>query len=88
MITKLFTALYADENILYFNEGSGDAVFNCYKMVILNIGLNNISLDDNFDEDDLNTIILIILLAWYIKFEKRKVCTILSHFSKYIKSLC
>ena len=23
---KLFTALYADENILYFNEDSGDAL--------------------------------------------------------------
>ena len=29
MIKKLFTTLYSDENILYFNEGSGDAVFNC-----------------------------------------------------------
>ena len=28
MIKKLFTALYADKNILYFNESSGDAVFN------------------------------------------------------------
>ena len=28
MIKKLFTALYADENILYFNVDSGDAVFN------------------------------------------------------------
>ena len=29
MIKKLFTALYADENILYFNEDSGNIVFNC-----------------------------------------------------------
>ena len=28
MIKKPFTALYADENILYFNENSGNAVFN------------------------------------------------------------
>ena len=27
MIEKLFTALHADENTLYFNEDSGDAVF-------------------------------------------------------------
>ena len=32
MIKKLFTALYADENIPYFNEDSGDAVFNYNKM--------------------------------------------------------
>ena len=34
--------------------------------------INNINLDNNFDEDDLDTIILIRLLAWHVKFEKRK----------------
>ena len=28
IIKKLFTTFYADKYILYFNEGSGDAVFN------------------------------------------------------------
>ena len=28
MIKKLFAALYADQNILYFNEDSGNVVFN------------------------------------------------------------
>ena len=41
-------------------------------MGIVNIDLNNINLDNNFDEDDPETIILIRLLAWHIKFEKRK----------------
>ena len=41
-------------------------------MGILNIDLNNITLDNNFDEDDPDTIILIRLLAWHIKFEKCK----------------
>ena len=41
-------------------------------MGILNIDLNNINLYNNFDEDDPDTIILIRLLAWHIKFEKRK----------------
>ena len=49
MIKKRFTALCADENILYFNEDSGDAVFNCNETGILNIDLNNISLDNDFD---------------------------------------
>ena len=40
MIKKLVTALYADENILYFNEDSGN-------MGVLNIGLNNVSLNNN-----------------------------------------
>ena len=67
MIKKLFTALYADEKILYFNEGSGDDVFNCKGMDVLNIDLNNVNLDNNFDEDDLDTIVLIRLLTWHIK---------------------
>ena len=39
-------------------------------MALLNIDLNNINLDNNFDDPD--TIILISLLAWDIKFEKSK----------------
>ena len=58
--------MYADENILYFNEGSGDAVFNCHEMGILNIDLDNIGLDHNLDEDHPDAIILIRLLAWNI----------------------
>ena len=72
MIKKKFTALYADENILYFNESSCDVLFNCNEMGLLNIDFNNIGLDDNFDEDDPDTIILMRLLAWHIKFEKWK----------------
>ena len=41
-------------------------------MGILNIDLNNINLDNSSDEDDPDTIILIRLLAWYIKFKKCK----------------
>ena len=75
MIKKLFTALYADENILYFNESSGDAVFNCNGLGILNIDHkdhNTTTLDDNFGEDDPDTIILIRFLFLHINFEKRK----------------
>ena len=35
MIKKLFTALHADENILYFKEDSGNAVFSCNEMVLI-----------------------------------------------------
>ena len=69
---KLFTDLYADENILHINEDSGNTVFNYNEMGIDDIVLNNINLDDNFDKEDPNTIILIRRLAWHIKFEKRK----------------
>ena len=55
-----------------FKEDSVNVVFDCNGMDILNIDLNNINLDNNFDEDDPDTIILIRLLTWHIKFEKRK----------------
>ena len=71
MIKRLLTAVYADENILYFNKDSSNVVFNCNGMGILNIDLNNINLDDtNYDEDDPDTIILIRRLASHTKFEK------------------
>ena len=39
-------------------------------MGILNIDLNNFNLDDtNYEKDDPDTIILIRLLAWHIKFK-------------------
>ena len=42
MIKKLFTAMYADENIPYFYENSDNVVFNCNDVGILNIDINEI----------------------------------------------
>ena len=64
--------MYADENILHFNEDSGNVLFSCNEMGILNINLNKINLDNNCDEDDPDTIDHITLVAWHIKFEKPK----------------
>ena len=72
MIKKLFTTLHADENIFYFNKDSGNVVFNCNEMGTLTIDPNNISLDNNFDEDNPDTIIFIRRLARHIKFGKPK----------------
>ena len=69
---NFFTALYADKNILYFNEDSVNVVFLCNEMGIFNIDLMNINLDNVFDEDDPDTITLTRLLAWHNEFEKRK----------------
>ena len=41
-------------------------------MGILNIDINNIILENNFDEDDPDIIILVRVVAWHIKFEKHK----------------
>ena len=71
MIKDLFTTLCADENILYFNEGSFNVLFTFNGMVILNVDFDNINLDNDLDEDGPDTIINIELLAWHIKFKKR-----------------
>ena len=39
-------------------------------MDTVNVDLNDINLDKSFDEDDPDTIILIRLLAWHIRFER------------------
>ena len=41
-------------------------------MNVLNIDPNKVNLDNNFDEDDPDTIIHIRILAWQIKLEKQK----------------
>ena len=46
IIKKLLTALYADDNILYFNEDAGDVVFSCNEIGIFSICFNKINLDD------------------------------------------
>ena len=71
-LKKLFTDLYADENVLYFNKDSGNFVSNCNEMGILNTDFNNINLDNNFDKDDPDIIILATLLARHIRFENAK----------------
>ena len=69
LIKSKIIKMYADENILYFNEVSSNTIFNCNGMGIVNIDLNNIDLDDtNYEDHDPDAIILIRLLAWHIKF--------------------
>ena len=62
MQMKIYSILLKDLVRVFWNE-----------MGILNIDLNNINLDNNFGEDDPNTIILFRHLSWPIKFEKRRV---------------
>ena len=72
MIKKLYTALYADYGLLFFDDESGNATFYCNEIDIFSVNLNNIDLDNNFDGDDPDTIIPIVLLAWHSKFKKLK----------------
>ena len=73
MIIKLYTALYAGDGLLFFDEDSGNITFCYNEMGILSVNLNIINLDNNFDEDDPDTIILIRLLVWHSKSENRKI---------------
>ena len=73
MTKNLATDLKADDDVLYFNNDSANAVFSCNGMFIINVDPNNINLNDNnHNEDDPETIIRIRLLSQHIKFEKRK----------------
>ena len=72
MIKTLFNALYADGNILYFNEDSVNLAFICNEIGILNIDVANINLDTNYDEDDFNTIILIRLWLGILNLKNAK----------------
>ena len=71
-IKNLFTAVYADVGLFFFYLDSGDVTFCCNEMGILSVNLNNINLDNHFDEDDPDTIILIRLFACHSKFKKGK----------------
>ena len=46
--------------------------FLVMKWGILSINLNNVNLDNNFDEHDPNAIILFKYLAWHSIFKKSK----------------
>ena len=72
MWKKLSTAFYVDDGLFLFHEDSGNVTFWCNEMGILNNDLNNINLDNHFDEDDPDTITHIKLLAQHIKLENRK----------------
>ena len=72
MIKKLFVALCANDGLLFFDEDSGNVTFCCDEIGIFSINLNHIYLDNNFDEDDPDTIILVRLLALHITSKKRK----------------
>ena len=72
MIKKFYTALYADDCLLFFDEDSADVTNCCNEMGVYSVNLHNINLDHNFDEYDLDTIIHITFLAWHSKFKKHK----------------
>ena len=73
MIKKLHNALLADDDILFFDEDSGNVIFSSDEMGIFSVDFNNINLDNvNFDKDDPKTIIHVRLITWYNRLKQRK----------------
>ena len=67
MIVKFVLVLYADHNIIYFIEDSGDVIFSCNEIGILSVDPNNINLNDtSYDEDVHQTVIHVKIIAYYI----------------------
>ena len=63
MTKELYTVLYVNDSLLLLDEDYSYVTFCCNEVGILRVNLSNINLDNNFDEDDPDTIILIKLLA-------------------------
>ena len=58
MIKKLYNALFADDDTLFFDEDSNNVTFFSDERGIFSIDLNNINFDvANFSVDDPKTII-------------------------------
>ena len=65
LLKNFFNALYTYNNIIYFNDNSGNVTFSCNKMGILSIDLNNINFDNSYDDDDPETIIYVRPFTWH-----------------------
>ena len=74
MLEKFDNALHANDDILSYNEDFNNVTFITNQRHILAVVLDKINLDNdnNFDEDDPNTIIHVRHLAWLSKFERCK----------------
>ena len=73
MFEKCHNALLANNDILFSFEGFCKVIFFINNMGYLDVDLDKINFnnDKTFYEDDPETIIRIMLLPWWNKFEKR-----------------
>ena len=73
MLEKHHNVLHADDDILFYNKDFDKVIFIANQRYILTVDLDKINLDNNnnFDEDDPDTIIHVRLLACHSKFKKR-----------------
>ena len=71
MLEKFHDALLANGDILFFDEDFSKVTFFANEIGILGVDLDKINLDEynNFNEDDLETVIYVRPLTWCNKFE-------------------
>ena len=69
MFKNLSNALFADDNILFFDEDSGSVTFSVDEMGILIVYLNNPN-HANFYEDDPKTVVYVRRLYWDQRYKK------------------
>ena len=75
MIKKLHNALFTDDDLLFFDEDSGNVPFSSDEMGIFSVDLDNINLDGvNIDEDDSETVIQARQMAWRNRHKQCKAC--------------
>ena len=75
MIKKLNDAIFSSDDIDLVIEDSGNVSFYSDEMGVLSVDLNNINLDDdNFIEDDPETIIHVKFMAWRNEYKQHNAC--------------
>ena len=75
MIKKLNNAIFSSDDIDLVIEDSGNVSFCSDEMGVLSVDLNNINLDDdNFIEDDPETIIHVKFMAWRNEYKQHNAC--------------
>ena len=73
MIKNLYGVLFAEGEILFFNEYSGNVTFTTDAVGISCVKFNNINLHNaNFYDNDPKTIIHVILLAGRHRYKQHK----------------
>ena len=72
MLERSDDALNANDDLLFFDKDFSKLTFFANQMDILGVDFDKINLDEdnNFYEDDSDTIIYVIFLTWHNKFEK------------------
>ena len=72
---KILIRCIFNDDIVFVNADYENVTFFSDDMGLVNVNLNNVSLgDDNFDNDDLETVIHVRHMAWCNRYKQCKTC--------------